>query len=750
MKKQQAVTLFMALALVCACSSPDAPQAPVEHRTVLTSILGQVIDSVGSAVAGAVVRVGDRTEITDDGGCFVMRDVRVRHDRCVVETYLHEHYAVYAIAHPHENGLTSMCFMPRYAAPSMTGSSMEIIRTSAGSASLTVPAGTLANQQGRAYEYDASVALQYLDPSTEEFAYVAPGGTLATAHDRSESIVQPIAVVRTIVYGEDNLPLQLRAGATAQLEISVPTPDLPTAKLYRYDRTRHSWTELHGVRVEGGALICDVTSLDDWLVAKPSGGIATLYGTVKCDNGTTLPGVVVHVNGTHAIADEHGVYRMVIPARQLLTVSVRPGDNRFISAADRVIGPAEPGSSTLHDVVVSQCPPMVEFKLVGCDSMPVPGMVWLSGAPYRVYGSMSGAFRVIATSSMDGWVSARGFDGVVAPTRRSTGVLPGAIRDGGAIALCNDTTRPFRRINLSREEDAGDIALNPTGTVVAVMSRSYVTCYDVATGGVIWRVPTPVYGGREPTLFFTRTGDKVAFSSDLGCFILSAATGQLLARSDMLGHQRLTSDASRLWIVPNKGKLPSSEIRAYDMNTNTLIRTMPLMNVPAISWFIGLHQDRVALIRFPPRQDVLLFDLDRGDTTRVLLMPDDHRFAGVAQFGSRCLYVVQRSGSEVLVIYDLESMQEVRTLTLGETGYSLRGLSADGTDIVTYRSGSFKHEHQHVDAPYDPQVVPGVGSVANSPKFVFSGDRQTIASYVGLPSGSVGSLDRYIYVYRLK
>lgn len=752
MKKQQVATLLAAVIVLVACSSPDAPVAQSDHRTVVTTIVGQVIDSVGNAVVGAVVSVGERTQVTSEWGSFVFRDVRVRHDRCIVEMKLREHYDVVVVAHPVENGLTPIRLQPLYAAPYVVESSRKNMHAYAGTAELVLPPNNMADHKGNPYEYDASISMHYWDPSMSCFTYIAPGDMMALSLDGRETIVQPIALARSAAYTEDNMPLQLRSGAKAQLKIGVRPSDLANAKLYRFDREVSMWVELPGVKNEGSNLTCEVTSIGDWLVAVPSEGVAIVSGKILCSNGTTLPGATVRVNGAHAIADEHGVYRALIPARRPLDLSLRSEDNRFVSAAVRMVGPVEPGVTLTHDIIVPECPPVIDLKLVGCDSTAVPGMVWLSGLPQRVFFSERGQVRATAVHSMS-YVSARSMSGATAPSREYYGVVPGVVRDGGTIVLCKDTVRPFLRIGLTRDEDVGHVALDQTGTAVAVMSPSHVTCYDVESGRVRWKAPTPIHGGREPVLFFTQASDKLAFSSSLGSFVLRASDGSMLARSGLLGYKRLTSDASRLWIVPYEAKSSTSEIHEYDVNSNTLLRTIPLTHVPENVWFIGLHQDHIAVMQTLSRQELLLLDLEQGDTVRMIRVPADQSFHSVALHGSHCAFTMQRGTSnDIIVIYDLETGAEVQRLSLPGADISLCGMSSKGLDVVTYTRSSNKFASHSIDAPNTTQVIPSVIDhvTYSTPDVVFSGDRHTVAACIGVGSNTASVSGRYIYVYRLK
>ena len=88
-------------------ATPDHVEDPLEPKAaVTTSVMGVIVDENGEPVADAEVKVHGEAALTGADGTFLLRDIEVPGNRCVVQARKDGYFAGTRALAPNENAQT--------------------------------------------------------------------------------------------------------------------------------------------------------------------------------------------------------------------------------------------------------------------------------------------------------------------------------------------------------------------------------------------------------------------------------------------------------------------------------------------------------------------------------------------------------------------------------------------------------------------------------------------------------------------
>jgi hypothetical protein len=147
--------------------SPD--NDPLQPKpAITTTVAGIVIDETGQPVAEAEVNVHGETALTDDTGAFLMSDIQVPGNRCVIHTKKEGFFSGIRALAPNENGQTEarIVLMASPVTHTFDASSGEVASLPDGS-EVQIPPGGLVDESGNPYTGQVNMSVRYMDPTAK-------------------------------------------------------------------------------------------------------------------------------------------------------------------------------------------------------------------------------------------------------------------------------------------------------------------------------------------------------------------------------------------------------------------------------------------------------------------------------------------------------------------------------------------------------------------------------------------------------
>lgn len=437
----------IALAVSCKKEESDASNNNTNNTnptpTFSTYLCGTVIDREGSALQGAIVKFGNETAITNGYGYFSFGNVTTG-ERCYVnvsrESYFETGLGVFTDA----NGITNMRIVMTDNLPDtfISGASGGTVNLTSG-ASVVLPAGGIAYEDGTIYTGNVNVAVDYLNPDDPNFPQIIPGGDLrgiASNGDQMQLISYGMLMVElTDVSGVE---LNLAPSFTATVNLPVPSSMSANAPAsipsWHFNEDTGYWEET-GVLILTGDIYTGSVSHFSTVNGDVPLPIARVTGHVVDCNGEPLSGIAVVVGQSIAYTDLQGTFETNTPTNTILEVHV---SEPLIGLTSSSVTTPELNDGQLYNVGIlqTQCPGYVTGSIT-CDFgvlSAFTSLSWSEGFINLPYSAETDFVFMVPANGAAGELNAIGMNTGIVETAALT--LPsneGASVDAGSFELCD-------------------------------------------------------------------------------------------------------------------------------------------------------------------------------------------------------------------------------------------------------------------------------------------------------------------------
>ena len=411
-------------------------------ETVTTTISGTVFDESNNPVSGVEVTSGGQTVLTNSTGSFIFSNITVPKNRFVVNTSKTGYFdGSYADA-PKANSSSTIKIhiISAGITETVSASSGGVIATENGTG-IELNANSVSTSNGSAYNGDVNVSVAYLDPTSENFSNLIPGGDLqAQRTDNSQTTLYSYGIIKVEMKSDAGDDLQIKSGNSSKITVDIP-PDMvgtapETIPLWHYDKTTGLWKEEGTATKNGDKYVGTVAHFSDWNCDVPE-GTATIKGLVSDCNNQPVPGIYVKIGQTGAITGADGRFERRVPANTAFEVQVLGARNFGLTSAPVAVPALAEG--TIHDVgtLSVQCPVYVT-GLIRCGTEVKQGQVVISwdGGYSSAYTGTDGAFRIPTEVGKNAQVNIYTFDNKFKNMTINTPSAPGEILDLGTVEVC--------------------------------------------------------------------------------------------------------------------------------------------------------------------------------------------------------------------------------------------------------------------------------------------------------------------------
>ncbi len=447
MKKNLILTFvsFLVLSFLVFYGCKDnSTNPPVENgnETVSTTISGSVLDESNAPVSGALVESAGQTTTTNGNGSFLFSGIQVPKNRFVVNVTKSGYFRGSYSDAPAANGTSTIKIYLMEA-----GVTETIDASTGGEAALqngskvVLNSNSVAASDGSAYSGNVNLSLGYLDPTSENFSSLVPGGDMqAQRSDDSQATLYSYGIIRVQMKGDAGQDLNLKSGTQSEITVDIPSSiasNAPsTIPLWYYDESTGIWKEEGTATKQGDKYVGTVSHFSDWNCDVPE-GTATISGLVVDCNNQPVQGISVHVGQVNLITGVDGRFERRVPANTAFEVQVL-GSSNFGLGSDPVSVSALTEGST-HDVgtLHVDCPSYVK-GLIKCGTTVKYGQVAISwDGGYNVqYTGSDGSFNLAADIDKPALLSVYTFDGSYTSMNITTPSVRGNSLDLGTIQVC--------------------------------------------------------------------------------------------------------------------------------------------------------------------------------------------------------------------------------------------------------------------------------------------------------------------------
>ncbi|MCK6690861.1 MAG: carboxypeptidase-like regulatory domain-containing protein [Thermoanaerobaculia bacterium] len=454
--KKSRIFLLLIMTAFLACRkdleySESDIRYPEPYVQVKTTIGGLVVDESGKRVAGATVRLGDKTTNTDDNGVFNFRDV-----------YTNAKGAYVSVEHPgyfHGSRKINVSSGTRNTVKIqlLSNAVTRYINAASGGMadytdySVALPAGGISTAGGTPYTGQVGVAAKWLDPTSPDFGEQMPGRLQGVTTENQLSGMISMGMLAVELKDAAGNNLQIRDGFEATLRMKVPAAllgDAPaTIPLWYFDEEKGLWMEEGEATLNNGVYEGKVKHFSFWNYDYKDPLVEIKFSVVD-QNGNPVEGAKVHTTLPntglfgYGFTDNMGCIYGLVPKDEVLNAGIYPPNlGCSTPILQQQIGPfSQNGTYTFTINLTSVSTYTITGTLEDCDGNPVSnGYVTVNGQNDIFWTDGNGDFEVqIASCTTLTTVNLTGYDLIAlkASLPRTVDVSSGSA-NAGIISVCN-------------------------------------------------------------------------------------------------------------------------------------------------------------------------------------------------------------------------------------------------------------------------------------------------------------------------
>jgi hypothetical protein len=443
----------------------------VNPTPVQGTVTGKVVDNNNNAVAGATVKAGSNTTITDNRGLFRLNNVQLDKYAALVTVEKSGFFKGYRVfsASSNNTNFVKLKLIPKALIGSMdatNGGSVNLPDNS----KITLPASAVVvKSNNQSYSGTVKVYAAVIDPTSADIAQIVPGSFQGNDAGNYRVLLKSFGMLAVELEGNSGEQLQIATGKTAKLRFTIPSSlrsSAPaTIPLWSVDETTGLWKQEGSATKSTDYYEGDVSHFSFWN-CDVSSQTVFLEMTI-----VTAEGPLSHVqvkltrpNGasSYGYTDSSGHVGGQVPKNEALTLEVLNTCNQAIYTQN--VGPFSTNTN-LGTITVTLSPVntlQITGSAVNCSNQPVTNgnvLVYFEGHLYnRPINNGNFSLTITRCSNSTAAVEVVAVDNVT--NQQSSSPWTGPASTGtittGTISACGTSSVSF--INYS--VDGSNYALN--------------------------------------------------------------------------------------------------------------------------------------------------------------------------------------------------------------------------------------------------------------------------------------------------
>jgi hypothetical protein len=393
--------VFLAGTLIISCKRENNadinPPAQVDDITqVQAGVSGMVIDEKGLPVSGALVRCGAITTTTDRYGAFLFNNISLSKNNGSVSVEKSGYFKAYRnfVTSPATINQVRIRLLPRTVNGTITSGTGGSITLTDG-AKLTLPANSITDASGNAYNGNVSVSMTWINPTDANLPDIMMGDFRGITTGGEERGLETYGMIGVELKGNSGQDLKIKSGQKADLLFPIPTAlqgNAPASiDLWHFDEAKARWVQEGIATRSGNNYLAQVTHFSFWNCDAPFPLVEFCVKLVDSLTEQPLNNVGVRItrpngNPGYGRTDTAGKICGKIPKNEVLNLQVLNQCNQVIKSFP--IGPFSSNTSLGTIKVSTPAVNRVIFSgtVKDCNNAPVAkGLVSIYAANGQVY-----------------------------------------------------------------------------------------------------------------------------------------------------------------------------------------------------------------------------------------------------------------------------------------------------------------------------------------------------------------------------
>lgn len=438
---------------------PENPGVIVDETMQMQdmTITGFVRDTQGNAVPDVTVSTGESSVITHSSGAFRLEKVGIVSGRSVIRFEKEGYFDLVRSFVKEEGDIWDIVICPKgnsSMAATVTFNASDSKQLKAGNMKVDMPANSImVENTEEPYTGTVKADMLYLDPQSESFTAMMPGGDLAAVRqDNSEVTLVSYGMVGVKLTSDNGQQLQLKKGEKSVVTFPIPEgmdQGLPESiPLWYFNEKAGLWVESGVAKRSGNEYVGEVSHFSYYNLDIPEER-AQIKGRVVDCKERPVKNLRVDVGQTHDYTNDEGYYSVDVPANTPLKVSIPAEEYKNM----KVISiPSIAGGSSYTQNISLPCLNIITGHVVNTCSENSASTVWLS---------YNGQKSTEHSTGVEGYFELRAPEDYAGPARVNVQASDGKIYskdimlnhediDVGNIDICDNTP------------DGGIIIIDPT------------------------------------------------------------------------------------------------------------------------------------------------------------------------------------------------------------------------------------------------------------------------------------------------
>lgn len=302
------------------------------------NISGIVKDTNNIPLEGITVDFNGNKIVTNSQGLYQFNDISKDNDRIVLKFSNQDYFDVVRSEENLENK-TNYTINVKMIKRQYSETSNHLIIDAENGGEINIDNGSkvelapksIVDANGNNYTGNVHTSLAYLDPTSDNFAELIPGGSMeAIREDGSDTMLISYGIIKVELRDDNGNLLQLKNDENSKALIEVAVPDSiknsapETIPLWYFDEEKGIWVEegFASLNEEKTKYIGYVAHFTDWNCDVPADDQAVIFGYVKDNSGNPVSDVFIKLGQIYAITDANGYYIRRVPANIDIETSI--------------------------------------------------------------------------------------------------------------------------------------------------------------------------------------------------------------------------------------------------------------------------------------------------------------------------------------------------------------------------------------------------------------------------------------------
>jgi hypothetical protein len=381
----------------------------INPTPVTGNVTGKVVDNNGIAVAGAIVRSGNKSTVTDSRGLFRFDNIQLDKYASLVtaeKTGFFKAYRVFS-ASASNTSFVKLKLVQKTLIGNVDAAAGGSVNLPDNSKIILPASGVVIKSNNQNYTGSVKIYAAVIDPTSTDIAQIVPGGFQGIDANNYRVILKSFGMLAVELEGNSGEQLQIAAGKTARLRFTIPAllrSSAPaTIPLWSVDETTGLWKQEGNATKGSDYYEGDVSHFSFWNCDVSSQTVFLELTVATADGSLPYTHVrITRANGggsSYGFTDSTGHVGGLVPKNEPLLLEIL--NNCYQPVYSQNIGPFSSNTNLGAITIIPQ--PMTSLTVTGnavnCSNQSVTNgnaLIYFDGLYYNTP-IINGSFSITVT-----------------------------------------------------------------------------------------------------------------------------------------------------------------------------------------------------------------------------------------------------------------------------------------------------------------------------------------------------------------